>query len=630
MRRRTFLGLAASLGAATVTGACGIPSSSDPIRLGNAPTQGPPEFDRRMPHQADDAKQPADLVEYFLLAAAGGNSTGGDRPDALLQAQSRMRDFFTDGAKKQWQPGSRILVVRASIGLPTSADTGELTIGVVCVPLGYLDEFGDVEPVQNVPFNVVFTVMSVGSVGNNQWRIDAIERAGASNDLLLMDSALENENLYQALPAYFWDQDADILVPELRYMPAVISSVKRPAEIVRWLKQGPSSWLSSVLKPVPQEIEVKDSDFDPDAAHLTLNLSSKAANLGDVQRKFAIQVWWMLRQGTVEVSVEGASTGIRIDSAAAMTFNPAARVEDGAEVERFCIVDGKVWETEGQQPPLLSPAGNPNPNTEVLLAAMTRTKQNGALVRRADKQSLLWIGTVNGSGESQTAAYFPTAVAGKVFSRPVWVGRPRRSVMIVVDSVLQTVNPKTPNQAGATGVPVTLPRGLPLPVSAVSVAPDGRRIALVAGGQVIVAAMSFGDGGTVSILEPFRTVYTPLTSQRAVAWGTVWSLLVGGVPGPSDPASLLMVPLSSAVQRPLPAKTLTVDQISSHPANDNSNGSTNQIPLIMLESNGQALNVFQDELGPIKPPPGSVPSPSGTAGTTPPAGVVVSSPFFLD
>jgi hypothetical protein len=629
MRRRTFLGMAAALGAATVTGACGVPSSSDPIRLGNAPTPGPPDNNPRPLPGADDAKLPGDLVEYFLSAPAGANTIGGDRPDAVKQAQDRMRGFFTDNGQSQWQPGSRVLVVRASLGPPASTDSGESTIDVAWVPLGYLDDFGDLAPVQNSTFHAVFTVVSVGSVGNNQWRIDSIERStGAPTDLLLMDTALAR--WYDVFPAYFWDQDADILVPELRYMPAAITNAKRPAEIVRWLRQGPSSWLSGVLKPVPQEIEVKEPEFDADAFHLTLNLSSKAANLAEVQRKFAIQVWWMLRQGTVEITVEGASTGIKIDGTAAMTFNPAARVDDGTEVERFCIVDGKVRETDGQLPPLLSPVGNPNPNTDVLLAAMTRTKQNGALVRKDDKQWRLWIGTVSGSGESQTGAYVPTAVAGKVFSRPVWIGRPRRSVMIVVDNTLMTVSPKTPNQAGLTGVAVTLPRGLPTPVSAVSVAPDGRRIALVAGDQVIVAPMSFSDDGAVTIQDTFRTVDTPLNSRHAVAWGSVWSLLVGGAPGPADPTSLLMVPLSSAVQQALPVKTFTVDQISSRPINDNNpNGRNNLIPLIMIESNGQALNLFQDQLSNIQPPPGSAPSPSASAGTNQPR-PVVSSPFFLD
>ena len=648
MRRRAFLGLAGALGTAAVTGACGVPSTSDPIRLGNAPSQGPPEFPVRTPPSAEEAKTSGDLVAYFLNAAAGGNTIGGDRPEALGQAKARLMEFFTEAGLRQWQPGGKVLVVRAVPGPPQSMDNRELAIDVACVPLGYLDDWGDVSPVPYVAFHVRFTVVSVGPVGSNRWRIDALQYSpDAPLDLLLADTALRE--YYDPFNAYFWDPDVDALVPELRYMPAVIPSAKRPAEIVRWLKHGPSSWLSNILKPLPQEIDLKDNQdnphWDPDTRRLTVNLSSKAANLDEVQKNFAIQVWWMLQQGTVEVStvelsVEGKASGIKIDSNAALFANWAARIDDGSSVERFCIVDRKIREIDGQQPPLLAPVGNPNPNTDVILAAVTGKKRYGALVRQEGARSRLWLGATTRGGEQETASYAPTAVVGKVFSRPVWIERPkRRLVMIVVDGTLQTVTAPTvavptPDAAAPVppvGVPVAVPSTLPHPITAVSVAPDLRRIVLIAGGQVIVAPIVFSDTDTVAILDnTFRTVYTPLGSQLAVGWGDMVSVVVGGAPGPtSAEASLLTVPLSSAVQT-ASARTYVVDQLSSYPGNANP-GSSDGLPLIMIESNGQALYVFANEkLQNIEMSTGSTPSPSASASTTPPPQPVVSSPFFGD
>jgi hypothetical protein len=635
VKRRTFLGAVAGLGAAAVTGACGVPSDSDPIRLGDAPTQGPPDINLLgQPYTPQDARNQLDLVRYFLSAAAGANTTGGDRPDALVQAQNRLKDFFTETGRATWQPGDKVLVVNVTLSGPNFSGGG-FEIVATCVPLGYLSDRGDVslESAALDTFTVTFTVVSFSG---NQFRIDGVTRSSvAPLDLLLTDTALDGgdggDGGYLPYPTYFWDADADTLVPELRYMPKAISYAKRSAEVVRWLTAGPSTWLQAQLQALPQEVEIKDTSWDTTSLRLVLNLSSKAANLDrNVLRKLAIQVQWSMRQGTVEVHIEGTPTGVVVDGDTAMPYNSAARPDDvGLTPEKYCVVDFRVRGTEGQTMTLLTSSSNDG----VVLAGITRNKRYAAVVRKEVHGLRLWIGVVTGNGDAQSVAYVATDVVGTQFSRPVWLNRPSRMVMVVVDNRLVTVAPPVITPTGTSqppSQPVTpLPRGLPSQITAFSVAPEGRRIALIADGQVIVAPMIFGD--TVGIGD-YRTVYTMLGSKVAVGWAQETQLVVGGTPPPGEPTnptsgppSLMQLPITGAVQEMLASKSFPVSRVSSYPAN----AIGNSRPFIMIESGGDAYDVFVQTLQPVVLRSGPTPNPSPSASATAPP-PKISAPFFLD
>ncbi len=83
MKRRRFLGLSAALGATAAAAACGVPSTSDPQRVGDAPSSGPtPAAPPRAAAGSDDATNPIELVQNYLKVTAWANING-DKSEEL-------------------------------------------------------------------------------------------------------------------------------------------------------------------------------------------------------------------------------------------------------------------------------------------------------------------------------------------------------------------------------------------------------------------------------------------------------------------------------------------------------------------------------------------------------------------
>jgi hypothetical protein len=160
-------------------------------------------------------------------------------------------------------------------------------------------------------------------------------------------------------------------------------------------------------------------------------------------------------------------------------------------------------------------------------------------------------------------------------------------------------------------------------VSAVSVAPDGRRVALVSGGRVYVAPLQFpaSSDGPLSIGEP-REVVTSLTVQRAVGWGSETSLVVGGDPVPGTPHSLSEVTIDGVREQQRPdtgSQALVVTALTTRPANPLA---ASPVPAIMFEANNIAYDVFGRSVDALKVD-ATTPAPSAAPG-------LPNAPFFPD
>jgi hypothetical protein len=616
VKRRQFLGITAALGAAAATGGCGVPSGSDPVRLGQAPTPGPQQAVPRKPPAPAEATTAKELVENYLKAAAGANYTGGDRPNALTDAQQWARSYLTDSKQRLWQPSKELTVVRVQLGGTQPAGNGAFTVPAVLNPLGVLNDRGDIEPSPAAQIDFTFTVVQVGT----EFRLD-----DAPPSLFLSDNGLQT--LYSDRHIYFWDQaDQPTLVPDQRYLPTSIADAKQPVEIVRWLTTGPAPWLQPIVQLLPPEIEVKDTSFD--AGRLIVNLSSKAATLDkDTLRRLAVQLRWSANPGGgVELRIEGTSAGVSADDY--LTANLAVHNDDNGEPEQFCVLNRKAR-------PVKLASGSPTPiltsdqNSEVVLAAVPRKKRNAALVRIDGRNQRLWLGSLIGGGDVQAAVYAPTNLVGAKFSRPVWISRPATQALVAADGHLYCVSaPPAGSNAMRSVTPVSpLPRGLPGPVTALSVSPEGRRIALVAGGEVIVAPLLFGD--ELGIADSFRVVKTDLGDQRAVGWSDETKLIVGGSPMAGTKSTLVEVGIDSTGQQPVPrspdgSESLVVSLLAVRPASPIPAG----VPaLTMFDANGAAYNVYNQQ---VKALPVDSVGPSGSPPAQPAESARPAAPFFLD
>jgi hypothetical protein len=211
-------------------------------------------------------------------------------------------------------------------------------------------------------------------------------------------------------------------------------------------------------------------------------------------------------------------------------------------------------------------------------------------------------------------------------SRPVWINRPSVQALVVADGRLYSAPPPVPGStAEVEAVNLPLPADLPRPVTALSVSPDGRRIAFIAGGQVVIAPLKLDNPITVGEASP-STIRTDLAVQKAVAWSAETKLLVGGTPVKDTKNALFEITINGAGQEPVPPEgtgNYSIEVLSVRPASP-----TGSPQLAMLDANGTAFRVYAAEIQPLKlGGPSPAPSPSTSTG---PTEQHLTAPFFLD
>lgn len=603
MKRRQFFGLVGALGAAAAGASCGVPSRSKPERVGAPPNSGPQPGPPALPPAPEEADSAVMFVANYLQAAAGANYGGVDQPNSLELAQARTRKYLDPAIAGQWQPGNTLKVVRASLGMPTQ-DGALTTVKATLTVLGTLMPDGWINPAQvnTGMFTVDFTVSADGE------RFQLAKPP--PSDLLLSDVGLLK--LYDARNIYFWDDtDADArLMPDRRYLPRSVNEAKRPAEVLRWLQAGPAVWLQGVAQPMPA-LGLNDASVID--GKLVVNFSSKANSLDkDAQRQIARQLRWsFLTPGGVDLRIEGTSTAVSTDDY--QGSNPGY-IPEGSEPARFGVVDGKVVAIDPPEP--IDVLGS-DLNAGVVRAAIAHAGDRIALVRsepvhNGKPRHRLWLGSMSGGAAgTRKAIYAPTTLTAAQLSRPVWLSRPAPQALVVANGVVYTaVAPSAVSPAQTGFAAVQLPKGLAGAVTALSVSPEGHRIALVAGGSVVVAPLAFDDGVRVS---DAHLVPTDVPGLSAVAWINEMTLLVTGSLS-AEKTGIATVCIDGTNYTPLkiavPRAGAVVDLLSAWPDSADDNPQT---LVSMLDIGGLGYRVYTSELQQmsVKEKP-------------------VSAPFFLD
>jgi hypothetical protein len=592
--------------ATIVTAGCGVPGSGSPVVLEGAPDPagGAAGTTEHLP-QPGDVVSATDLVDKFLEAPAAGDWEPSGKQQRIERALEHARAFLTDAASAAWKGSAQEITV-VDVSPPS---LGVDLVQVLLTPVGVLTENGAIEPAPAGvgPIDWKFTVDGT----NGRWRLTNAP-PGA---LLLSTKAVRD--LYEARPIYFWDTGAQWLVPDLRYFAKGVNKQKRQTEVLNRLRAGPSTWLKDTVDPIPAGISA-DSPFAQNS-RTVISLSAEAATTPEQAKKLAKQLRWSLRPESepVELRIKGQATVIGEGNTYLEANAAASNGPDAAE--EFCVASGRVVPVALA---MTAPAVLDTPmNSAVESAALSRNKASAALVRPTTSGHRgLWLGRHNEAlGGTQ---YTGPVIQAVKMSRPVWLNRPRPRVLVAADGSLWDV----PQSSPAHPIAVT-PNNIG-PVTAMAVAPDGRRVALVAGGQVLVAGLNFGPEGDSLSVGPVRNVYTGgLTGPVGVAWSTENALLVGGsIAGAS---SLLEVSVDGALSEILRTDGLGASVITAvvAVARDPTTGSFGPI---MIEAAGRAYRRHSTAIEPIavsigSPPPGSSLKPhSSTASSE------LTAPFYPD
>ncbi len=617
LERRQLLraGLLAAAGLAT-SAACGVPSGGPPVVDGDGPKQGagttgPNSVDPPGPQGTTDA---AELVHHYLESLSGRLDTD----DARQKATDRAKSFLTPNAQANWSSSAPILVVRLLSPLQAPVAPNGYRVTTQLQPVGVIDDgSGTVKPTSNVKvIDAAFSVIpNPDPKGTAALLIDQLP---AGLGPVLAESALTT--WFTAQLVYFWDLEQRGLVPDLRYVPTSVQDAARATEIVNWLLAGPSAFLQGAVQVTPPGVQLVGPNVTVDpSGHLAVVLTGVAPST-DLSNLTA-QARWSLRpmyKDALNVSVQGRPAKPDGSSSTYLDKNLAVHGRN-TEPQPYAISGGVVKYLP--DPSVVPPVLDAEQNAGVRLAALSRdVSPMAALVK--DQGGQLWLGQPGRNGAAPS--YQRVSQLPPISQRPMWLAVDPPSVLVRGDDGLLY-------QVGAgAGTPVTqVAVGGVNQIAAFSVAPDQRRIALIADDVVWVAPLTFSQGAVA--VGNLRKIYTSadLPDLRSIAWTRLDRVLVAGGAGPSvlmemmidgtnaqrflnNPALALTNPITQVVAYPYPP-TVRNDPPAPDPGP------------VMVQAGGTAYKV-QSTLPQLDYDTHPTPSPSASAAPlSPPV-----SPFFID
>ncbi len=585
-------------------GACGLPDNTGVVPRGPGPSPGTGTGDDPAPvRQSREATTDrAEFVDNFLEAAAGD-------PD---RATERVLEFLAPPLRDGFKPTTEIAVVR-----PLDApliNPGDITVLLKVQHLGVLKKNGVLEPPtpprqQELRLDIAPVEGATGLFVTNAPAVPMIS-----------DRALES--FYERRPIYWWNTERTGLVPDIRYLPREVPLEGQPTEILEWLAGGPSSLVDPAVESLPDDTAQIGNVPAAADGKLSINLTGTAVppDDPDALRRLGSQLQWSLRPNLGSVTLE-----LKIDHQVRGNFrgtdyladNPAWRVV--GRPERFCVLTGQVrrMRTSVADPAEPVPGVDDTVNRGVRTAALATAGDTtyAALVAAEGGRTVLRVGTTR---PGRAGGFSRTGLAEPV-GRPVWAvtpadGNPTGGLGLVVTG--GRLFSFSTNGADPRPVDWQNPPGR---ITDVAVAPDGRRIAVIAGGALYVTVATPG-GADMRILGTPQRIGTLLGDLSAVAWSSEQSVLVAGRKGNGRVAIMDVTIDGTAQSDRLPdLGNFPVHYLVAYPANP---GSSPGADAVSYMANNQAYDAnaspqrieIADVAGPPPPP-----------GTT----AVPTAPFFL-
>jgi hypothetical protein len=541
--------LAATALATLLAGGCGIPDDSDVTVVGPGPSQGTSVGeDGSAPVQptrldTDDVKV---LVQYYLQAAAGDPET----------ALARVKAFLSPDAAATFQAGGDPTVVRLPVTPLNTPGQSEVTLRGV-QPVGTLNANGVLEPVRD-PVAASDMTFEVGSVGGQE----GLFITKAPQMLLLSDTALDN--FYQPRTIYFWNRDYTRLVPDVRYMPTSVIPVQQPTAVLGWLAAGPAPWLESAVARLPQGTTAPDNVPAISNGTLQITLSQAVKPLDSTQLdRLRRQLQWSL------LPLEPRKLEIKVGHQDPVSFTEQPYRESNVAFqldeipERFAIYNGVIRRLKGSPReldpvPVLKAAANKG----IATAAISSTGSHfyAAVVTGPERNQTLRMAV---APAGQEADLKPVPGLTGTLGRPIWAVTMSDERAAAVGLIIRNGRLYSFAADGSPAQQVAWP-GSPGPITSVSVAPDGHRVALVSGGRLYRAVLS--TAGEITMSAPER-IPLDLTEVAAVAWSSESLLAVAGVRG--DRYTVIDVSLDGAISvtRLADIGTEPVTDLTAYPAN---------------------------------------------------------------
>jgi Lipoprotein LpqB beta-propeller domain/Sporulation and spore germination len=512
---------AAVLAGLLATGCATIPDSGPVL---STPTPAPPgggvTSAGLVVEGPENGWSPVQVVSGFLQASA-----------SFAHNHAVAREYLTAGASKLWQPGAQVTILAQSPDVQRQSgqlpgQTGHTNVVVSWQKIATLEGSGEYIPVGGgAAEQQVFGLELV----NGQWRIDSLPAVGGQkvSTELLLPSVLFHL-VYAPRDLYFYAQPGQLLVPDPVFVP--IESTDVVSYVLNGLKQDPNGWLQNAavtaFPPAARLRKVQVLPGVPGGKTAIVDLGLPRSTPQSAVRAMVAQIVWTLTSSSyspallqaVKIKVNGHpwSPG---PGGAAQDLSDYARyvprtprdpnlyyLSAGGAVRMFGRRAQSVpvpGEAGTGQIPLTQVAVSPDGRYLAGVAGPADTVYTGDLVAAARAHASDGARNLHRrlAGTGFTGLSFDSSgnlwVAGRVQHTPgVWLIPP-------------------------TGAPVqvTMPPGLG-PVTALKVAPDGVRIAMIVG-QGPAARVELGAierAGTVASVSQVVPLAPGLPEPSALTW----------------------------------------------------------------------------------------------------------------
>lgn len=542
MRRRTSLAAAAAFGATWALTACGIPTNNAPEVVGDAPT----DFDSSSsttPTVFQPTTFAEETVENFLKAASGDPDSRNDR----------LNSFTASGDAQFSDPSEGIaLVAGLDVVQNDSGDPNSVTVTVTGSLVGSYQNDGSVRMVATPgDYEETFTLQRKEI--SDTWKMTAQPVQVALDYSYFTDA-------YVQAPMYFQAGQAELLVPDLRWIYSELDAETRQRVLFKWLFPDPDDFAGvSSRNAIPDGTTGTFENTD-NGLEVDLELS-ETVNEGTVQAIAAQIVWSLGVDGEFTLRTDG-DVRVEGDVAQWRTWNA---IPSNLPETAYFIAENTVWEYSANQV-TQGPTDNP-------WVGFQASGLQQVAIGPFDKIAAIVTGS--GGDVLQTGASASTMreVAGLSgnLTDPQWLEDD--AVLVIDDGVPTLVVPSS----GATQS-----LGVGDAVTAMALAADGRRLAYVEDGHAFVAPLGLDADANLTVGDPGR-IGLDVENVADVAWSSENDLWVAGERGGDD--QLLRIAIDNA--RTVLQQTgtfLPITQIAANPADPARPNADRGEPVIVVAS----------------------------------------------
>lgn len=559
----------ATVAALTLSG-CGVPTSGPVNHVEEVPRDSRAAEDSADIREWKPTPKADETVEHFLRAAAG--DWGGR--DARL-------DEFVDGGWNWSEHSAGTLLVRlgqddSSVELDGAREAQVEVTGRI---LGAYGQDGKVKPTSgDTEYRETFDL-------TRESASDTWELSDPPRHVALLDDEFEAQ--YESRPLYFHavESPRDTLVPDLRWLPRFGSSeAQAHTQLVDWLLAGPSELIeSTVVNSFPSGVARKSVTVDE--GHVTVDVSSESAAASvDEFEGMSAQLAWSLGLE------DDADLTLQVDGQERLTNrvsewagrNQAPTADDDDERLVYYIQDGVVVANDDQ-----APFAGEAPDGLQEAALEPGRNRMVAVVAEDDGQRLMQgapTGEESGGEESGMSAI--EGFSADELSDPQWLDRNR--LLVLADGVLTVVDVESGDSqtvsGGADGGAM----------SAIALAPDGRRLAFVADDRAWNAPLSVTDDKVQ--LGMHHPVGIDVRDVADVGWSQETRLLViGDQPGADE--WLWEISVDNAFQAPVADAAHNVPKASSLAVRCNPPKRSDTVgqPAVVASPGGGVFRVFSSD-----------------------------------